>query len=96
MLAAYQPTRAPRPRMAFATRIHTHPVVLVRHEAAGKAPSWFFLQVMQAKLQAFRRAMAEGELELTEYGTVLASGFGVSPPTRTMKRMQTLYGFKGE
>lgn len=82
--------------MTFTARIHTHPVVLVRHAAAGNPPSWFFVQVMQAKLQAFRRALTEGALELTAYGTVLASGFGASPPAKTITRMQTFYGFKGE
>lgn len=91
--------------MSFAARIDskqhrvpvTHPVLLIRHDAQGSQPaSWFFVQVVQAKLQAFRRALTSGALELTDYGTVLASGFGASPPSRTLTRMQTIYGFKGE
>lgn len=91
--------------MSFAARIDSkhnrallaHPVVLVRHVGQHDQPtSWFFVQLVQAKLQAFRRALASGTCELTDYGTVLASGFGTTPPAKTLTRMQTIYGFKGE
>lgn len=91
--------------MSFAARIDSkhsrvlsaHPVVLVRHEAQSNQPAcWFFVQVVQAKLQAFRRALAGGACDLADYGTVLASGYGMAPPAKTLTRMQTFYGFKGE
>ena len=83
--------------MAFAQRISSHPVILVRHDAHDhQQASWFFVQVVQAKRGAFRRTLATGAMELTDFGTVLASGFGASPPAKTLARMQTFYGFKGE
>jgi hypothetical protein len=42
--------------------------------------AWFYLQVDEPKHKAFLRNIETGELDLADFGTVLYSGWGATPP----------------
>jgi hypothetical protein len=84
--------------MSFADRVRrerANNVFLVRgNDSTGRA-AWYFVLVDPAKRAAFRKAFS-GQLELSAYGRILASGYGADPPDDVRERMKTEYGFAGE
>lgn len=52
---------------------------LINAQAEGK-DSWYYLQVDAPKHNAFKQKLETGSLDLADYGTVLYSGWGTTPP----------------
>lgn len=46
----------------------------------GSLPYWHFLEVPPTKQKQFERSIKQKEVVLTEFGTILASGWGDIPP----------------
>jgi hypothetical protein len=69
-------------------------IYLVRgHDITGRA-AWYYIMVDKPKKRIFEVRAKQGQLELTDYGKILASGYGESVPPATKQRMEDEYGFK--
>ena len=62
-------------------------VILVRGKDKGK-PAWHFVEVKKALTGLFYKRIKSGSLDVADFGTVLASGWGTDPPDS--KREQIL------
>lgn len=49
---------------------------MITGEERGRA-CWYVLELNPAKYQAYKRAIAQGSLDLRTYGTLLQTGWGV-------------------
>jgi hypothetical protein len=86
------------PRRGYADRVRRergNNVFFVRGNDATGVAAWYFVLVEPAKRVAFRKALA-GQVQLTAYGRIIASGYGADPPADVRERMRTEYGFAGE
>lgn len=83
---------APR---GFVERLKVNPadLYLVRGKDSTGRPAWYYFRVGRGKKQAFETASKRGGVQLNEYGTILLSGYGKSPPPDVVKRMFDEYGF---
>ena len=57
--------------------------------------SWFFVDVPSPKRAAFLRGVKSGSIDLTQFGTVLESGYGAHPHPSIISRMKAEYGYTG-
>lgn len=78
---------------------HRLPIHMVRTRQDGRE-CYFFLMCSHQKLRALQHQLAQGAqdtVDLTSYGTVIASGFGaeVSANVRDMLREKYGYDVKG-
>lgn len=57
-------------------------------------PAWFYMLVPKEKLPVleYRLSLTEGETELTDYGEIVASGWGEEPPEDVVERIREEYG----
>lgn len=57
-------------------------------------PAWFYMLVTKEKLPIleYRLSLTEGETELTDYGDIIASGWGEEPPEDTVDEIREKYG----
>lgn len=71
-------------------------IVLVTggRDHTGRA-AWYYLQVDAHQRARFERVVKSGALTLSEYGTVLLSGYGDAPGADAQSFMRTNYGFEG-
>lgn len=63
---------------------------VVRGKDAGR-PAWHYVMVSRSKVALFRRAIKTGSLDVSDYGVILESGWGVDPPEETVTRMRERY-----
>lgn len=55
-------------------------------------PVWHFLAVPQSRMEAFRQArQSEGNLDLSQFGKILASGKGEQPPEEVRQEVMRSY-----
>jgi hypothetical protein len=66
-------------------------VYLIRGKDAGR-PAWHYVQIDGMKLRAFKRALATGSLDVSQYGEILKSGWGEDPPGDIVKWVKDRYG----
>jgi hypothetical protein len=65
-------------------------VYLVTGVDTGK-PAWYYVQVKKAKLQLFKSRNKDGS-DLTDYGTILYSGWGTEPPENKKQKIKEQFG----
>jgi len=65
-------------------------VYLVTATANGK-PAWYYVQVDEPKHKAFQKQMEAGTLDLAQYGKILYSGWGATPPSPIQALMKEKY-----
>ncbi|MFM9890248.1 MAG: hypothetical protein ACKVOE_06365 [Rickettsiales bacterium] len=58
-------------------------------------PAWYYIDVLPHRKLQFERVLRSGAMSLTEYGTILQSGYGTKPPQQTIAFMKQEYGFEG-
>ena len=68
-------------------------IFLVRGNDISGEAAWYYIMVDRGKREAFRNQNGVSRLSLSEYGTILYSGFGENPPDAIVKRMNKEYGF---
>lgn len=97
MIMGFAARLAERPAAPRAQMVSRAPVVLVSnlHDVSGRL-AWYFVRVASPKYAAFRRQLAQGSIDLAQYGEILASGFGSHPPAYVRSRMIVIYGFREE
>jgi hypothetical protein len=66
-------------------------VYLIRGKDAGR-PAWHYVHIDGMKLRAFKRALATGSLDVSQYGEILKSGWGKDPPGDIVKWVKDRYG----
>lgn len=65
-------------------------VYLVRGKDAGRQ-AWYYVLVDRPKLSGFLARMKGGSLNLTQYGEVLYSGWGSTPPQSVVDKIKDDY-----
>lgn len=69
-------------------------VYLVRgHDSTGR-PAWYYVQVDKPKKRLFEINAKKGQINLTDYGTIITSAYGEDSPADVKKRMKDEYGFE--
>lgn len=69
-------------------------IYLIRgNDSTGRA-AWYYLQVEKLKKKLFETNAKKGQIQLTEYGKILTSGYGEYPPADVKKRMKDEFGFE--
>ena len=61
-------------------------------DASGQA-AWFFIVPWPHRVPLLEKAIRQGQLNVNDYAEVVASGYGDTPPTHVLERMQRHYGF---
>lgn len=67
-------------------------IALVRGKDAHDAPQWAYALIPADRYMAFRMAEAEGNYNLSEFGTVVHFGAGEQPPEDIQQEMAETYG----
>jgi hypothetical protein len=62
---------------------------LVTGQENGK-PVWYYLQVEKTKLALFKQALKAERISLEQYGRILCSGWGSTPPSMTVEELAAL------
>lgn len=65
-------------------------VYLVSGVDAG-LPAWYYVHMEKSKLQLFK-ARNKDSSNLTDYGTILYSGWGEEPPTDIRQKIKEQFG----
>jgi hypothetical protein len=68
-----------------------HLVFLSRGAFEGK-PTWHYIKVDPRKLDAFKKQVKTGSIELTEFGNILYSGWGMDPPQAIIDKVKAQFG----
>ena len=55
-------------------------------------PCWFYLKINPVKLPEYERKMKEGAMNISDYGQILDSDWGVHPPADVASYMREKYG----
>lgn len=85
---------------SFAQRIsHTLACQNIFLVTGGKDSSgvaaWYYVQVESHQKPRFDRAIRSGAMTLTDYGNILRSGYGETPPEHVRADMKQRYGYEG-
>ncbi len=62
-------------------------------DSTGRA-AWYYVEVDREKKAQFEHDAKQGQIQLTEYGKIIISGYGEEPPQSVRKRMKDEYGFE--
>lgn len=68
-------------------------IFLVRGIDTTGDNAWYYVMIDRGKRDAFRNQNGVDLLNITDYGTILHSGFGDHPPEAIRMRMEEEYGF---
>jgi hypothetical protein len=69
------------------------PIYLVTGRDGTGYPAWYYVLVKAHQIDAFEIALTEIPLRLTEYGIILASGYGEHPPAYIHQQLAETYRF---
>ena len=58
--------------------------------------AWYFISVEPFKASIFQKEIKKGKINLLDYGTILESGFGKTPPEEAKRRIKEKYNFTAE
>lgn len=69
-------------------------IYLVRgHDITSRA-AWYYVMVEKTKKRIFEIEAKRGQINLTDYGNILYSGYGENPPEDMKQKMKDEYGFE--
>ena len=63
---------------------------------AANRPIWAYICVKPSMAKSFKEARDRGNIDISDYGTVIDSGLGVEPPAEVQQRMVRDYGVNHE
>lgn len=69
------------------------PIHLVRCSDHAGRPCYFFMMGAEYKIKALQSRISKGSLDLRDYGTIIASGFGKDPSQEVIKMLKEKYDF---
>ena len=55
-------------------------------------PCWYYLELYKAKIELFKVRLKSGPFPLTDYGTILYSGWGEAPPEDIQNKIKEQFG----
>ncbi len=70
-------------------------VLLIRGRDAGGRETWHFLQTDSVRLPLLQHSLRQEKRDLSQFGQVLAAGYGAQVPEHVQARMRAVYGYKG-
>jgi hypothetical protein len=86
---------------SFAERIGRHSryyrpskIYLIRGNDSTGQPAWYYLCIDRGKKHRFELSATMGQIQLTDFGRIIISGYGEYPPPEVKKRMKDEYGFE--
>ena len=85
------------PRKSFADKVTSSrgsDIYLVRGQDTTGRQAWYYVLVDKAKKRAFEGREGTPDLKLTDYGSILHSGYGEDPSEAMVKKMFEEYGYK--
>ncbi len=65
---------------------------LVTGNDSSGQPAYYYILVDKPKLQPFLAAFTKDDLELTDYGRIIQSGYGEHPPQDVEAEIKKKYG----
>jgi hypothetical protein len=83
----------PKPR-SFTSRVSREHIYLVRGKDSTGHAAWYYIRVERPKRNLFERESRKGQIQLTDYGTILMSGYGEKPPPDAVRRAREEFGFE--
>lgn len=69
-------------------------IYLIRGNDSTSRAAWYYLQVDKLKKKLFETDAKKGQIQLTDYGKIIISGYGEQVPADVKKRMKDEYGFE--
>lgn len=69
-------------------------IYLVRGHDITKRAAWYYVMVDKMKKRIFETDAKNGQINLTDYGNILYSGYGENPPDDMKTKMKDEYGFE--
>lgn len=69
---------------------------LVLTKTKDGVDAWWYILVDAPKLKAFLKAMEKGNVDLADFGQIIHSGYGATPPSTIKREMAEKYGFVEE
>ena len=69
-------------------------VYLIRGKDTTNRRAWYYLLVEKTKKRLFENDVKSSQMQLTDYGTIVYSGYGENPPEDIRQKMEDEYGFK--
>ena len=85
------------PRKSFTSAVQSSRadnIYLVRGNDITKRPAWYYVMVDKMKKRLFEIDAKKGQINLTDYGQILHSGYGENPPEDMKAKMKEEYGFE--
>jgi hypothetical protein len=82
--------------MSFVTRVlqsSSEPIYYVTGTDFTGQKAWYYLLIAKGKALLFQDAFASGNLRLSEYGKIIASGYGEEPPEELIAKLKEEYNF---
>lgn len=55
-------------------------------------PTWHYIKVEKNKLPLFKKALEKDSIELADFGEILFSGWGESPPDNITTQVKKMFG----
>lgn len=86
------PQRSPLGKQASQDDAGLETIVLVTGMDMEGNPQWAYAEIPADKFIAFKQAEAHGNYKLQDFGTILASGTGETPPPSVQQEMADKYG----
>jgi hypothetical protein len=82
--------------MSFVQRVlkSRNNIWLIVAPVKGDQIAWFFIRIEAVKANRFREDVFSRGVDLSEYGEILARGFGETPPAHVVARMEKDYAFQ--
>lgn len=72
----------------------TSDIFLIRGKDTTGRRAWYYLLVEKTKKRLFESDVKRPQMQLTDYGTIVYSGYGENPPDDIKTKMFDDYGFK--
>ena len=60
----------------------------------GETKRWYYIFVQKSKLSSFKKALESGDINVAEYGEILAWGEGENPPKDVITTLEDKYKIK--
>lgn len=87
----------PEKRKSFASAVSSSRadcIYLVRGTDSTSRNAWYYVQVEKMKKRIFEIDAKKGQIQLTDYGVILYSGYGDDSPQDMKVKMKEEYGFE--
>jgi hypothetical protein len=70
---------------------HNFKIFLTRGKS-GQAHTWYYVKVNKLKLPLYSHALQSGNMNVSDFGEVLFSGWGKNPPDSVRRKIDEMYG----